>query len=112
MNYYVLLVFAPILARGGLLGFVIPKERSPTSGEPAYNIFHIAFGAIGVVFVLMQNEFLIRTFNIGFGLIDLYQLAANYLNLFPRTQFQWKKAGDILHVVVGLILVLVGVFAY
>ena len=27
-------------------------------------------------------------------------------------QFQWKKAGDILHVVVGLVLVLVGIFAY
>ncbi len=112
MNYYVLLIFAPILVLVGILGFVIPKEKSLTSGAPAYNIFHIVFGSIGVVFVLMQNEFLIGAFNIGFGLIDLYQFAANYLDLFPKSHFQWKKADDILHIVVGLILVLVGVFAY
>lgn len=112
MNYYVLLVFAPILVLVGILGFVIPKEKSLTSGAPAYNIFHIVFGSMGVIFVLTQNEFLIRAFNIGFGLIDLYQFAANNLNLFPRSQFQWKKADDILHVVLGLVLVLVGVFAY
>ena len=112
MNYYVLLVFAPILILAGILGFLIPKEKSVTSGAAPYNIFHILFGMLGLAFVLMQSNSLIRAFNIGFGLIDLYQFAASYLNLFPKQQFQWRKADDILHVVIGLLLVLVGLFAY
>lgn len=112
MNYYVLLIFAPLLILVGLLGFVIPKEKSLTSGAPAYNVFHIVFGLIGLVVVLTQDIFLIRAFNVGFGLIDLYQFAASYFSLFPKAQFQWKKADDILHVVIGLALVVIGIAGY
>lgn len=111
MNYFVLLIFAPVLIIVGVLGFLIPNEKALTRGAPAYNIFHIVFGSIGVVLVLMQNESWIRTFNIGFGAADIYQFAASYLNLFPKAQFRWKKADDILHFVLGLLLVAVGVFA-
>ncbi|MGB7203193.1 MAG: hypothetical protein WBD16_13160 [Pyrinomonadaceae bacterium] len=110
LNYYVLLVFAPLLIVVGILGFIIPENKSLTSGAPAYNIFHIVFGVIGLACVLFGVEPCIRAFNIGFGAIDLYQAAASYFHLPPEKQFLWKREDDVLHVVIGLGLVAVGIF--
>lgn len=111
LNYYVLLVFAPLLILTGIAGFLIPANKSLTSGEPAYNIFHIIFGLLGLTIALSGNETYIRGFNIGFGAIDLYQAVASFAHLFPEKHFRWKRADDVLHVVIGLGLVIVGVFA-
>ena len=110
MNYYVLLIFAPLLILVGILGFLIPQNKSLTSGAPAYNVFHIVFGLIGLVFVWMRDDTLIRAFNVGFGAIDLYQALASFAHLFPEKYFRWTRADDVLHVVIGLILIAVGVF--
>jgi len=110
LNYYVLLVFSPLLIIVGILGFIIPRDKSLTSGAPAYNIFHIVFGAIGLIFVFLQDALLIRAFNIGFGAIDLYQAVASFAHLFPERHFRWTRVDDILHVLVGALLVAVGVF--
>ena len=110
MNFYILLIFAPILILVGILGFLIPQDKSLTSGAPAYNLFHIVFGLLGLAFVLLNDGVLIRAFNIGFGLIDLYQAAASFLHLFPEKQFGWTRVDDILHVVIGGILVVAGIF--
>jgi hypothetical protein len=108
MNYYVLGVFAPLLIVVGILGFIIPANKSLTSGAPAYNIFHIVFGAVGLGMVLSQHDACIRGFNVGFGIIDLYQAAASYLHIFPEKKFRWTRADDVLHVVIGVALVVVG----
>lgn len=106
LNYKVLAVFAPVLILTGALGFVLPP--GPMSAAPAYNIFHIVFGALGGVLVLARRHNAIRVFNVGFGLIDLYQAIASKLGLFPVEYFQWKTADDVLHVVIGAALVAVG----
>lgn len=111
LNFYLLAVFAPILIIVGVLGFVIPKEKSLTSGAPAYNIFHIVFGAIGLVILFTGQASFIRAFNIGFGLIDLYQAAASFAHIFPEKQFRWTRVDDVLHIVIGTALVLVGILA-
>ena len=110
MNYYLLIVFAPLLILTGIAGFLLPQNKSLTSGALAYNCFHIIFGVVGLGLALLQNDAGIRAFNIGFGVIDLYQAAASFLHLFPKKHFRWKRADDILHVVIGVILVLVGIF--
>lgn len=110
LNYYVLLVFAPLLVVVGVLGFFIPENKSLTSGAPAYNIFHIVFGSIGLACVLFGVEPCARWFNIGFGAIDLYQAVASFANLPPKAQFRWRRADDYLHIVIGLGLVAVGIF--
>ena len=110
MNYYILLIFAPLLVLTGVLGFIIPEKKSLTSGAPAYNIFHIIFGLAGIM-VATHHYDCIRAFNISFGVIDLYQAAASYRHLFPEKYFKWKSADDVLHIVIGAALVLVGVFA-
>lgn len=111
VNYYVLAVFAPVLVLTGILGFVVPKDKAITSGAAPYNIFHIAFGLIGLGIVFAGHESYIRAFNITFGFIDLYQAAANRLNWFPQAYFKWKRADDILHIIIGALLVVVGIVA-
>lgn len=110
LNYYVLLVFAPLLIAVGIFGFIIPDDKSLTSGAAPYNVFHITFGVIGLGIVYSQQDMLIRGFNIGFGLIDLYQAAASFMHLFPERHFKWKRADDIMHILIGALLVLVGSF--
>lgn len=110
VNYKVLLVFAPVLVLIGILGFVIPPEKAFTSGAAAYNIFHINFGIIGLLILFLKNENYIRLFNIGFGLIDLYQALASFAHLFPELYFHWTRVDDVLHIVIGAGLILVGIF--
>jgi hypothetical protein len=109
LNYLVLMIFAPVLILVGIAGFIMPTQLS--SNAPAYNIFHIFFGVVGLAFVLMKNGQLIRAFNIGFGAIDLYQAAASFLHLFPESYFRWTTGDDILHILIGAALVLVGLCA-
>lgn len=111
MNYYVLIIFAPILIITGLAGFLIPSGKSLTSGASPYNIFHIIFGIAGTAIALSQHDPSIRAFNIGFGFIDLYQAVASFLHLFPESHFKWKRADDVLHIVIGAFLVGIGIFA-
>jgi hypothetical protein len=40
--------FAPMLIVIGILGFAIPQRRAITSGAPAYDVFHLIFGALHV----------------------------------------------------------------
>lgn len=112
LNYKVLIIFAPILILIGILGFLLPPSVSLTSGETAYNIFHITFGIIGLIIIFSGRESFIRGFNIGFGLIDLYQALASFLHLFPEAIFKWTRADDILHIVIGAGLVIVGFYGF
>jgi hypothetical protein len=110
LNYVTLAIFAPLLVLIGILGFVIPARKSPTSVATPYNILHIIFGLIGAGIVLSGSEGAIRNFNLGFGLIDLYQAIASFSNLFPKQYFKWTRADDLLHIVIGAALVLIGIF--
>ena len=47
-------------------------------------------------------------FNLGFGVIDLYQALASFMNLPPEEYFRWTRVDDLLHVVIGLILTVAG----
>jgi len=112
LNVLILAVLAPALALIGLLGFIIPPGKNPSSGAAPYNIFHIVFGVIGAIIVMSNHTPAIKTFNIGFGLIDIYQALASYFGIFPQRFFKWTRVDDILHVVIGVVLVLIGVFAH
>jgi hypothetical protein len=108
LNYFTLLIFAPILILTGISGFILPDGLM--SNSTPYNFFHITFGIIGLTSVLSKKEFIIRGFNIGFGIIDLYQALASFIHWFPENYFQWKTADDILHLIIGGFLVAIGIF--
>ena len=110
LNFITLAIFAPLLILVGVAGFLIPPKLSLTSGAPAYNVFHILFGVLGLLLLWTRNERLISLFNAGFGLIDLYQALASYVGLPPQQYFLWTRVDDILHIVIGLVLFGIGVY--
>ena len=110
LNQKTLAIFAPILILIGIAGFVIPERFSLTSGAAPYNLFHICFGAIGLLLLMANSDLLARVFNLGFGLIDLYQAVASVLGLTPIQYFHWTFADDVLHVLIGFALVLIGAY--
>jgi hypothetical protein len=107
-NYVTLAIFAPVLILIGFAGFLIPAQHSLTSGAPAYNVFHLGFGSLGLITLWSRREFLISFFNAAFGLIDLYQALASYLHFPPARYFLWTGVDDILHIVIGLALAIIG----
>lgn len=110
LNRITLAVFAPLLILVGIGGFLIPSRLSLTSGAGPYNIFHIVFGAIGLLVLWSRKPEFVSLFNLGFGLIDLYQAAASYLHLPPKDYFLWTPVDDILHVLIGVILAIIGFY--
>jgi hypothetical protein len=112
LNYKVLLILSPALILAGILGFVLPADIIPFSNEPAYNIFHIVFGVIGLIFIIFRYENPIRVFNMVFGLIEIYQAVASFKHLFPEEYFRWTRFDDVLHIVIGTLLVLIGLYGF
>jgi hypothetical protein len=110
VHRWILVVLAPLLVVVGVLGFVQHGEGS-TSSAPAYNVFHLVFGAVGLLVVVFGDNGSARAFNVAFGVIDLYQALASRMGWFPRDLFRWRPLDDALHVAIGAALVLVGLVA-
>lgn len=108
LNQKTLMVFAPLLILTGIAGFVIPEQYSMMSGAAPYNFFHIIFGSIGLLITMTNNDAMASSFNLGFGLIDLYQVLASVVGLAPIQYFHWTYADDVLHVLIGFALVIIG----
>ena len=108
LNQKTLLVFAPLLILTGIAGFVIPEKYSLMSGAAPYNLFHIIFGCIGLLITMTNRDVLASSFNLGFGLIDLYQVLASVVGLAPIQYFHWTYGDDVLHVLIGFALVIIG----
>jgi hypothetical protein len=109
-NYITLAIFAPLLILVGVAGFLIPPDKSLTSGATPYNLFHIFFGVVGLLVLWSKKERLVSLFNAGFGLIDLYQALASFVHLAPEKYFLWTRVDDILHIVIGLALLIIGCY--
>lgn len=107
-NVQFLTWFAPLLLAAGVLGFVVPPELALMSGEPAYNIFHLLAGAVGLWFALRRWAPAVIAFNLAFGAIDLYQAVAGLTGLFPARLFGLRPADHVLHVLFGLLMVGLG----
>ena len=46
--------------------------------------------------------------SLGFGVIDLYQVLASVVGLTPKQYFYWTYFDDIVHVLLGFALVIIG----
>ena len=108
LNGRVLTVFGPVLILTGIAGFLVPSRFALMSGAPAYNVFHIVFGALATGLVLAKSPNGIAVFNLAFGVVDVYQAMAGVAGWFPARQFRYKPADHVLHVVIGLGLAAVG----
>ena len=108
LNQTTLAILAPLLMFTGIAGFLIPERYSPLSGATPYNLFHLIFGAIGLLLLSAKNDLWASLFNFLFGLIDLYQVLASVVGLTPIQYFHWTFADDVLHVLIGFALVIIG----
>jgi hypothetical protein len=108
LNQTTLMILAPLLLLTGIAGFVIPERYTLMSGAAPYNTFHLLFGAIGLVLIQTKNDFVATWFNLGFGVIDLYQVLASVVGLTPIEYFHWTYVDDVVHVLLGFALVLIG----
>ena len=108
LNQKTLMILAPLLLLTGIAGFLIPPRYSLMSGAAPYNLFHIIFGAIGLLITVTNDELWASSFNFGFGLIDLYQVVASVFALTPIQYFFWTYADDVVHVLLGFALVTIG----
>jgi hypothetical protein len=108
LNQKTLTILAPLLILTGIAGFVIPEQYSLMSGAAPYNLFHIFFGALGLMVLMTKSELPASVFNLGFGLIDLYQVLASVVGLTPIEYFHWTFVDDVAHVLIGFALVIIG----
>ena len=108
LNQKTLTILGPLLMLTGIAGFVIPERYSLMSGAAPYNLFHIIFGAIGIWLVMTNSDLWASAFNFVFGLIDLYQALASAVGLAPIQYFHWTYLDDVVHVLLGFALVLIG----
>lgn len=108
LNQTALMIFAPLLILTGIAGFVVPAQYSLMSDATPYNLFHIIFGALGLVLLQTKSDLAASGFNLGFGLIDLYQALASVIGLSPIQYSQWTYADDVAHVSLGFALVIIG----
>jgi hypothetical protein len=108
LNQTTLMILAPLLILTGVAGFVVPSELNLMSNATPYNLFHIFFGAVGLVLMQTKNDLVASAFNFGFGLIDLYQVLASVVGLTPIEYFHWTFVDDLVHVILGFALVLIG----
>jgi hypothetical protein len=108
LNQKTLAVLAPLLILTGIAGFVIPPRYNLMSNAAPYNLFHIVFGVVGLWLVLTNSDLWASAFNFVFGLIDLYQVLASVVGLTPIQYFYWTYVDDVVHVLLGFALVLIG----
>jgi hypothetical protein len=108
LNQKTLMVLAPLLVLTGIAGFLVPQQYNLMSGAAPYNMFHLIFGALGLLLISAKNDLLASSFNFGFGLIDLYQVVASVVGLTPIQYFLWTYADDVAHVIIGFALVIIG----
>lgn len=108
LNQITLMILAPLLILTGIAGFVLPDQYSLMSNAAPYNLFHIICGAIGLMLIQTNNDLVASSFNLFFGTIDLYQVLASVVGLSPIQYFHWTYADDVVHVILGFALVIIG----
>jgi hypothetical protein len=105
------LVFSLVLVYAGVSALVAPGAGA-MSTAPAYAWFHLAGAVVGVwAFALAQGAWS-PAFLAAFGLLDLYQGAASVLGWFPIAFFRWTPADDLVHFVLGTVLVVGGILGF
>ena len=108
-NLWLAGLFGPLLVVTGLAGLLLPARLSLMSNAVPYDMFHIAFGALAIALVAARSARGAALFNVGFGVIDLYQALAGLTGVFPAGVFRLKPADHVVHLLFGLLLVAVGV---
>jgi hypothetical protein len=101
--------FGAILVLTGVSGLLRRDPDGLMSQAVPYDLFHLAFGALGVTLGLRRGPRPAAGFNLGFGLLDLYQVLAGLSGAFPAALFDLRPGDHAVHLLLGLVLVALGV---
>jgi hypothetical protein len=101
--------FGAILILTGLSGLLLRDPSGLMSQAVPYDLFHLAFGALGLTLGLRRSPAAAARFNLGFGLVDLYQVVAGLSGTFPAGLFALRPGDHAVHLVLGVLLVFCGV---
>jgi hypothetical protein len=108
-NRIALVTISGLLLAAAVMGQFLPAGSGLTSAAAPYNLFHLVAGTIGIAIFLSRNVRAAAAFNLGFGLIDLYQAVAGIYGWAPARLFDLRPADHVIHVVLGAALVAVAV---
>jgi hypothetical protein len=100
--------FGAILILTGVVGLVWRDPAGLMSQAVPYDVFHVAFGTLGLMLGLRRRPVPAALFNLGFGLVDLYQVLAGLLGLFPAGLFALEAGDHLVHLVLGVALMACG----
>lgn len=100
--------FGVILILTGLKGLVSRDPAGLMSEAVPYDVFHVIFGVVGLLAGLRRRPAGAALFNLGFGLIDLWQVVAGLTGLFPAHLFDLRTGDHVVHLVLGVLLVACG----
>jgi hypothetical protein len=100
--------FGAILILTGVVGLAWRDPAGLMSQAIPYDLFHLAFGILGLMLGLRRRPVPAALFNLGFGLVDLYQVLAGLTGLFPARLFALKPGDHLVHLVLGAALVACG----
>jgi hypothetical protein len=101
--------FGAILVLTGVAGLIRRDPAGLMSQAVPYDLFHIAFGSLGLGIGLRRAPAQAAFFNLGFGLIDLYQVVAGLSGAFPAGLFGLRPGDHVVHLVLGVLLVAGGI---
>jgi hypothetical protein len=101
--------FGAVLIVAGVMGLVRPHPDGLMSQAVPYDLFHIVFGALGLTVGLRRAPGPAAAFNLGFGLIDLWQAVAGWSGVFPAALFALRPMDHLVHLALGAPLVACGV---
>ena len=97
--------FGVILILTGVTGFLSQDPQALMSQAVPYDLFHVVFGILGLAIGLRRRPVPAALFNLGFGLIDLWQVVAGLTGMFPARLFDLRAADHAVHLLLGLLLV-------
>jgi len=100
--------FGAILILTGVTGYLSQDPAALMSQAVPYDVFHVIFGLVGLTLGLRHRPAGAALFNLGFGLIDLWQVVAGLTGLFPARLFDLRPADHLVHLVLGVALAACG----
>lgn len=82
------------------------------AGEaPAYAAFHAVAAVLALAAALVARGTAAPAFCLALGAADLYQAVASAAGWFPREAFRWTPTDDVVHLVLGPLLLVLGAAA-
>ncbi len=90
------------------MGFLLPAELALMGGATAYNVFHLAAAAVGLIIGARRSPRSASTFNVVCSAPSICGKSQRGLLAGSRRAFALQPADHVVHALVGALLVRAG----